>query len=411
MGLKTHQIEIDKMVFGGDGMARLPDGRAVFIPFSLPGDKVRIRLTDERKNYARGWIEEILKPGPNRISPRCIHFGICGGCQYQHLEYTHQLLTKQAVFIEQIQRIAGIESPPVQPIIPSPEPWNYRGSIQLHLSPQGLPGYHASGTHNVVEIEECHLPQPGINAIWPQLDFEPGSPVHRIEIREGTDGEILVSLSGGDTPPEMQLDLPVSVVHLADEADLVMAGDGHILKQVNDFIFSVSAGSFFQVNDALVTELVEHLLANLELSLDMTLMDLYCGVGLFSPFLAPKVHSIIAVEQSESACQDFAINLDRYDNIQLYQGDVMDILPGLVVNPDIIVVDPPRTGLDRRVLDEIIRKAPRQLAYFSCDPPTLARDLKRLIHGGYDLKTCIPFDMFPQTGHIESLSILSLQTQ
>ena len=400
-------VEIERMVFGGDGMARLADGRAVFVPFTLPGEQVRIRLVEEKKKFARAALVEVLRPDPERIKPRCVHFGTCGGCQYQHMTYERQLSTKQAVFTEQIQRIAGLQDPPVRQIHPSPETWNYRNTVHFHLSPAGQPGYHAAGSHDVVEISECHLPMAGIGAIWPQLDFEPGSEIQRVEITEGMDEEILLTLSGSDEPPEMELDLPISVVQQTVDGDLILAGSGYVLMQVNQTVFSVSAGSFFQVNNGLAAEMVSELLARLDVK-GKRVIDVYCGVGLFSAFLAPLAAEVIGIEQSPSACQDFAVNLDHFDNVSLYEGDAADILPDLQVNADVMVVDPPRSGLDRRVVDAILQQKPAQLAYISCDPPTLARDLKRLLAGGYHLQEIVPFDLFPQTGHVESISFLTL---
>lgn len=397
-------VEILQMVYGGDGLARLPDGRAVFVPFTITGEKVRIRLVEEKKRFARASLIEVLLPSEKRIAPRCIHFGVCGGCQYQHLEYNDQLKIKQAVFVEQLERIAGIKNPPVEKILPSQRPWNYRNTVQFDLTPAGLPGYHAAGSHQVLDIEECHLPLHEINMIWPLLDFEPKSRIDRVEIKEGMDEEILLTLIGEDLPPEMELDLPISVVHSSPEGDLILAGNGYVLMQVKERVFSVSAGSFFQINNEMIPSMVDEVLSTFRLREIQTVMDLYCGVGLFSAFLAPEVGEVLGIEQSPSACQDFAVNLDEFDNVSLYEGTVEDILPVLDQQADAILVDPPRAGLDRGVLDEILRKSPRQLIYISCDPSTLARDLKRLVDGGYQLKRIVPFDLFPQTAHIESIT-------
>lgn len=404
---QTIDVDILQQVYGGDGLARLEDGRAVFVPFTLPGERVKIRVVEEKKNYSRGLPVEILQPSPQRIEPLCIHFGECGGCHYQHLAYSDQLKVKQQVFTEQLTRLAGIPNPPVEPIIGSPQEWNYRSELQFHLSQNGAPGFMAAGSERMIEIQECHLPMPGIDSVWPQLDFEAEPTVQRVEIMQGSDEQVLLTLQGKNDLPELELDLPVSVVYQNEQADWILAGDPYILMKVKEHVFSVSAGSFFQVNPYLVPRMVDEIMNHLRVGPDSTAIDLYCGVGLFSAFLAERVGELIGIEQSESACVDFSVNLDHASNASLYQGAVEDVLPGLDVHPDVIIADPPRAGLHRLVVDDILKKMPEQLVYVSCDPSTLARDLKKLIAGGYELKKVIPFDLFPQTYHVESVTFLT----
>ena len=363
---KLIDVEILQLVYGGDGMARLSDGRAVFVPFTLPGELVRIQIVEEKKNYSRGKLVEIIKKSPQRIEPLCIHFGECGGCHYQHLVYPDQLKVKQQVLTEQLIRLAGITNPPVEPIIGSPQEWNYRSELQFHLSESGAPGFMAAGSDRIIEIQECHLPMPGIDSVWPQLDFEEEPTVRRVEIMQGSDEQVLVTLQGENDLPELELDLPVSVVYQNEQADWILAGDPYILMKVKEHVFSVSAGSFFQVNPYLVPRMVDEILTNLRLDPSFTVMDLYCGVGLFSAFLADRVGQLIGIEQSESACVDFSVNLDHASNASLYQGAVEDVLPGLDVHPDIIIADPPRAGLHRLVVDDILKKAPAQIGRASC---------------------------------------------
>jgi 23S rRNA (uracil1939-C5)-methyltransferase len=212
--------------------------------------------------------------------------------------------------------------------------------------------------------------------------------------------------------PELELEAGISVVHLTEEDALVMAGEDHIAMQVLDRTFYVSAGSFFQVNTVMAEQMVEHLLENLSLP-TKTILDVYCGAGLFSAFLAPKCERLIGIEASPSACEDFAVNLDEFDHVELYEGAAEDVLPSLVsriANPNYILLDPPRSGVDKVALDGIRELAPPLIAYVSCDPSTLARDAARLVAGGYRLVDVTPFDMFPQTYHIESISLFELDS-
>ena len=395
-------------------MGRLDDGRAVFVPFGLPGERVRIRLTEEKKNFAHGKIVEVLEQSKERIIPKCKHFGECGGCHYQHLPYEKQLIVKTEVLIDQLKRIGKIENPPVKPMVACPNPWNYRNHVQFHLTASGGLGYFRSAdklylSEKVLPITECHLPELSINHLWPQLEFEPGMNIERVSIREGKEDDLMLILES-DSPesPELEIEAEISVSHLYEENTVVIAGNDHVVIRVLDRDFKVSAPSFFQVNTVMAEKMVEHLLEFLPISQSTTLLDIYCGVGLFSAFFAPKCKTVIGVESSSSACEDFVFNLDEFDNVELYEGLAEDVLSKLVeriANPPYIILDPPRAGLDKQVVDGIIKLNPQMIAYVSCDPSTLARDAARLINGGYIMKDVTPFDLFPQTYHIESISI------
>ncbi len=413
-----YEITLTTLAYGGDAMGRLPDplsgasGRAVFVPYALPGERVRLRLVEEKRGYARAELLEVLDPSPERIPPRCPHFGVCGGCHYQQMPYATQLRVKEAILRDQLERIGQIQNPPVRLIVPSPSEWNYRNHVQFHLTKSGKLGYVGTGARpipTIIPITECHLPEPAINALWPQLEFEPDSGIQRVFMHLGADEDVMLVLESKEpNPPELEIEADVSVVHLYEEDTIVLAGDDHIIIKILDRPFRVSAGSFFQVNTAMAGKMIEHLLANLPFSPNTTLLDVYCGVGLFSAFLAPHVTRLIGIESSPSACADFVVNLDEFDNVELYEGAAEEILPALagrIGNPTYALVDPPRAGLHVRALDALLALRPDMIAYVSCDPSTLGRDAARLIAGGYLLKQVTPFDLFPQTYHIESISI------
>jgi 23S rRNA (uracil1939-C5)-methyltransferase len=400
------ELRLDKLTYGGEVMGRLDDGRAVFVPFSLPGERVRVRLVEEKRGFARGELVDILEASPLRITPRCIHFGFCGGCHYQHLPYEKQLEAKANILHDQLTRIGRIENPPVQATVPSPSPWNYRNHVQFHLTEEGKLGYMTAGVPRVFAIQECHLPEGSINALWPQLEFEPGMDLERVSLRSGADEELMLTLeSASPEPPELEIEAGISITHVFEENTVVIAGNDHVFIKVLDREFRVSAASFFQVNTAMAAKIVEHLLTRLPVSLSTTLLDVYCGAGLFSAFFAPRCERVIGIESSASACEDFAFNLDEFENVDLYEGLAEDVIPNLEAKPDLVLVDPPRAGLEKRVVDGLLQLGPQMIAYISCDPSTLARDAARLINGGYRLKEVTPFDLFPQTFHIESISI------
>jgi 23S rRNA (uracil1939-C5)-methyltransferase len=319
--------------------------------------------------------------------------------------YEKQLDVKVDILRDQLTRIGKIENPPVQRMVASPGPWNYRNHVQFHLTREGKLGYFTALRPRVFAISECHLPEGSINFLWPQLEFEPEMNIERISLRSGRDEELMLVLES-DSPeaPELEIEAGISVAHVFEEHAVVIAGNDHITIRVLERDFRVSAASFFQVNTAMAGKMVDHLLSTLAVSESTVVLDIYCGAGLFSAFLAPKCGRLIGVEASESACEDFSVNLDEFENVELYEGLAEDVIPNLEVRPDIVLVDPPRAGLDKSVVDGILKLDPKVIAYVSCDPSTLARDAARLINGGYRLRDVTPFDLFPQTYHIESIS-------
>ncbi|MBC8506696.1 MAG: class I SAM-dependent RNA methyltransferase [Anaerolineales bacterium] len=408
-------VTFEKHTYGGDCLGRLSDGRAVFVPFIIPGETAKIRLVEEKKRFARGEIVEILEPSPERITPKCPHFFVpptngektvsCGGCHHQHISYEYQLRFKADVLRDQLERIGKLEDPPVQATAPSAQPWNYRNHLQFHITPDGQLGFQAPRAQAITAIKECHLPEAAIDHLWPQLDIESIPGLDRVGIRRGANDDLMVVLESSDPQPVgLDVDMPLSMVHLGPGGSIVMAGDDHIVIEVAERIFRVSAASFFNANTAMADMMVAHLLDNLSLTKNITLIDAYCGVGLFSAFLAPHVDRLIGIEASPNASEDFAINLDEFEHVEIYEAPVEDVLPALDIRPNVIVVDPPRSGLIREALDGILSLAPQTLVYISGDPATLARDAKRLTNGGYQLQQVTPFDLFPQTYHINSIS-------
>lgn len=407
------EITLEKLTYGGEAMGRLPDGRAVFVLFGLPNEIVKIKLTQEKQNFARGEIIEILKPSAERIQAKCKHFGECGGCHYQHLTYENQLKAKTEILRDQLQRIGKIENPPVQAMIPSPNQWNYRNNIQFHLTEEGKVGFIHSKGNSAFAIEECHLPENQIDSFWKELNFESNLNIERISLRNGDENDLMLILeSESPETPELEVEADVSVIHVYENHPVVIAGQEHTFIKILDKDFKVSAQSFFQVNTNMAEKMVEYLITQLPITNSATtLLDVYCGVGLFSKFFANKYHKVIGIESSPSACEDFVFNLDEFDNVDLYEGSAEEILPklvGQITNLTHVIVDPPRAGIEKHALDAIVNIKPQIIAYVSCDPSTLARDAARLIKAGYQLKSVTPFDLFPQTYHIESISIFTV---
>jgi 23S rRNA (uracil1939-C5)-methyltransferase len=237
------------------------------------------------------------------------------------------------------------------------------------------------------------------------LEVEPLPDLTRISLRLGVEDDILLALESQDPdPPAFSLDLPISAVHLGPEGPKVLSGYDELVIEVLGRPFRVSAEAFFQVNTPLAGALVTHILEHLHLTSTDILLDVYCGVGLFSAFLAPHVGQLVGIEASPWAGEDFTLNLDEFNNVALYQASAEEVIPYLDIKPTVVVVDPPRSGLSRPVIDGLVAMSPATLVYVSCDPATLARDARRLLAAGYTPSRITPFDLFPQTYHIESVS-------
>ena len=244
-------VRINNLVYGGDAIGRMDDGRTVFIPFAIPGEKVRLRLIEEKARFARAEIVEVLEPSPMRIRARCLHFSQCGGCHYQHLRYGDQLITKSAILREQLMRLGGVINPPPVEIVSTPEPsWNYRNHVQFHLTNEGKMGFKKAHSIHTFPIVECHLPVTSINETWPRIEIEPIPGLERISVRSGWQDDMMLVLECSD---DQTLDfnienLTISVVQKSPSGNLVLAGSDHLDMEVLGRKFRVSSTSFFQVN-------------------------------------------------------------------------------------------------------------------------------------------------------------------
>jgi 23S rRNA (uracil1939-C5)-methyltransferase len=396
-GEEELEVRFSSLVYGGWALGRLNDGRAVFVPYALPGERARIRLGESRPGYAHGELVELLEASPHRITPRCRHFASCGGCHYQHLEASRQREAKEAVLREQLVRLAGLNDPPPAESVASPQAWNYRNHLQFHLTAEGRLGFKAFRSERAIAVEECHLPETELGALWPKLDpssFETpegraAGGARQVILRRGTSGAPRVwARSPHGRPPD------------GEPLEFALPGGR----------FRVSPGSFFQVNTPLAAALAERVTDLIREALagrgpQPTVLDLYCGVGLFSLYAAPLAARVVGVELSAAACSDYRHNLRDCAHAELTRGRVEEELPRLDLRLDAVIADPPRAGLGRRVAQALAALRPPLLLYVSCDPATLARDARELLRGGYTLRSITLFDLFPQTYHLESLSV------
>jgi tRNA/tmRNA/rRNA uracil-C5-methylase (TrmA/RlmC/RlmD family) len=347
---ETLELRVIDVAFGGAGVAR-PDGKVFFVPFSAPGDLVRVKPSRNRRNFCEAKIIEVVEPSPDRVQPPCAYFTRCGGCAYQHIAYARQLELKHRQVEQTLRRVGKLIEVPMAPIVPSPLQYGYRNRIRVHLE-SGQAGFFAHRSHELVPIARCEIAQPAVNEA-----------LHDLRRSAARDGDYTL-----------------------------VAGD---------------RGDFFeQTNDGVAAEL----LALVEKSVtrgQQLLVDAYAGAGFFAHHLAPLFSEVVGIEENEYAVsharKQAAVN-ERY-----IVGDVSEVLAEILSVHDMarttVILDPPATGLTPRALDQLVAAMPSEILYVSCNPATLARDLANLC-SRYRLTSVTPLDMFPQTAEIEVLALL-----
>ena len=394
---------------GQDSRDETRSGHVVFVPYAIPGETVRVEILEAHKRWAQARLLDVLEPSPHRVEPPCPHYGAgkCGGCHFQHIDYEAQAEFKRDIVVDQLGRVGGLVGVNVRDIIGAAEPWGYRNHVQFSLTRDGRLGFLTADTHDVVPVQECLLLEPLLDELWTALDME-WPQLHRLSLRCGSATGDLMAIFELDHYEDfdIEVDFPVScVLLLADGEVAVLMGNPHLEEHVAGRVYRVSAGSFFQVNTGGAEALVSLVHGYLAPTGNETLVDLYCGVGLFGLALADRVGRVIGVEADPSAVEDFRHNARGLDRVHLVEGPAKASLPRVEGAVDLLVLDPPRSGAGRRVVDEIKRLAPRRIAYVSCDPATLSRDARYLTEAGFHLEEVQPVDLFPQTYHVEAVAL------
>jgi 23S rRNA (uracil1939-C5)-methyltransferase len=395
------------MAHGGSALGR-HEGRVIFVPYAIPGELVRVRLTEEHTRWARAELVEVVRPSPHRVEPPCPYFGPdrCGGCQFQHIDYDAQVRFKQEVVADQLARIGKLDVPVEEPI-GAAQPWDYRNNVQFHVTDEGYLGFLTADTNNIIPIEDCLIIDPLLDEVWTAFDMH-WPEIYRLSLRCGSATGDRMAIFELDEYQDfdIEVDFPVScILMMPDGESVVLMGDTSLVEYVAGRDYRISAGSFFQVNTGGAEALVALVREVLELRRGDTLLDLYCGVGLFGLALAGEVGRVVGIESDPSAAADFVVNAGDLDNVELLEGKAQQVLHGVEGPVDLVVLDPPRAGAGERALGEVARLGPRRIAYVSCDPATLARDARHLVDAGYHLEVVQPLDMFPQTFHVESVNL------
>jgi len=413
-------VQIEKPVYNGAFLAR-DEGKAVFVPFTLPGEEARVRLLDDKRSYATAELVEVVTSVPERIAPLCPHFGLCGGCHYQHAPNESQLRFKKAVLRETLTR--GGVTPPEDIAVLSGSPWAYRNRVRLALDPRGGPAYRGRRSHSIVPIRECPITAPLlVSAAFAAAEAMRAFKLalRPAEIALFTNAEetallltIFIARPAKVRFDEFALELQKRIPQLTG-AELILQsganqpprtvaqwGDPALIYRAAGAEYRVDHGAFFQVNRWLVDALVERVTAGYSGALAW---DLFAGVGLFARRLALNFAKVVAVEAASAATEALAINLKGTNGVAVRSSTLEFLRENRRdERPDLVVVDPPRTGLGANITALIAEIAPPALVYVSCDPATLARDLRVFLAAGYTSESITLADLFPQTFHIETV--------
>ncbi|MDB9313521.1 23S rRNA (uracil(1939)-C(5))-methyltransferase RlmD [Spirulina sp. CS-785/01] len=441
------ELTIEDLSDRGDGVGRYQN-RVVFVPDTVMGDRVLVRLLRVKRQYAQGKVQEVLDPSPHRIRPRCIVADKCGGCQWQHISDRTQQTAKENLLRQILQRIGGFTDPPLAPILTGESALSYRNKATYPLAygQQGQvnAGYYRKGTHQLVNLNQCPVQDERLNPLLAEVKQDiqqQGWSIYQEKSQQGQlrhlslrigrrTGEILLTLVSVDphlcnlqTQAEAWMQRYPHLVGVClninprrgnvifGEETHRIAGQPYLEEKFGGLTLQLRPETFFQVN----TEGAEQLLGKIQESLNLqgteTLLDAYCGIGTFTLPLAQKVQKAIGIEVQPASIEQAKNNaqLNQIANVEFYAETVEQWLPRWQVIPDLVLLDPPRKGCDRSVLETLLNRRPPRLVYVSCKPATLARDLKILCDSGvYQLQALQPADFFPQTPHVECVAFLNL---
>jgi len=376
---------------GGETVGRV-DGKAIFIADTLPGELVRASVTVDKRSWSRGELVEVLDASPDRVEPPCPVFGSCGGCQWQHVDYAAQAVAKRQIVVDQLEHLGGMEASPVREAVTPGSPFGYRNRMAFRVA-GGRPSMYRRGSRDHVPVPECLLLVPPLADLYRRLGDMDG--VSEFTLRAGTrTGDVLVVIRG--QVPQQARSWDVSVMR----GGRPIIGRPYLHEEVAGVRLRVSGRAFFQVNTDGAEALVDLVTEALDPTEHETLLDGYSGVGLFSSTVGRRAGSIISVESDRNAVADLKKNVAGM-NARVVTGRFEE---GVEPGWDVAVVDPPRAGLGERGVEVVTAAKPRAVAYVSCDPASLARDVKHFDAHGYDCQWVTPVDMFPQTFHVESVA-------
>lgn len=426
------ELLIERLGIYGEGVGRV-EGLTLFVEGALPGERVRVELYEKRSTFARGRVMTRLTSSPQRVEPVCPLFGRCGGCQLMHLAYEGQLAMKRQRVVDALERVGKFISPIVAPCQPSPIPLAYRNKIQMPVI-GGRLGLYAQGSHRLIEVERCFihcdLGERALETIRPMLESHPDVDLVKhllIKTALSTQQLLVVVVTRGERFPSglaeqiltampeirgvVQNINPDEGNRILGHRFRILAGEGSIDERLSGLLFKVSPASFFQVNPGQAEQLYRKVVEWAALTGKERVLDAYCGVGTLSLLLAKQALEVVGIESVPEAVRDAKENAQKNEiaHARFLCGPAEELIQSLS-GIDVAVLNPPRKGCEASLLEALAALKPRRIVYVSCDPATLARDLQILASSGYHLDEVQPYDMFPQTAHVESVASLSMKS-
>lgn len=443
-------LTFEDLTHDGNGVGKV-DGYPLFVPYGLPGEEALVKVVKVNKKFGYGKLLEVKKPSPNRVQPPCNVFYQCGGCQIQHMNYEMQLQMKQNQVKNVLNKIAHLPDVPVHPTIGMDEPWRYRNKAALPVGEKNgelMTGFYRMRSHDIISNMETCIVQDKQNDEMVQAARDIANRFGISAYNEETDRGVLrhIMVRTGKNTNEVMIIFITRTKHLPHKEKIVKAlteanpniksiihnvndrrtnvimgnktyviwGEPYIYDTIGDIRFGISAKSFYQINPVQTEKLYKKALEYAQLTKNDIVIDAYCGIGTISLFLAQKAKKVYGVEIVPEAIDDAKKNakLNGITNAEFFVGEAEKVLPmwqAQGLQADVIVVDPPRKGCDEKLLQAMIAMKPKRIVYVSCNPSTLARDLRILEDGGFQTKEVQPVDMFPQTMHVECVSQIVLK--
>ncbi|TCS95869.1 23S rRNA (uracil(1939)-C(5))-methyltransferase RlmD [Hazenella coriacea] len=444
---QTIEYTITGQGHNGSGVGKV-DGFTVFVPLAVTGEQVKAKITLVKKNYAQAELVEVIKPHPDRTEPLCPVFEQCGGCQTQHITYKAQLEMKRQQVQDSFARIGGLPEIVVHPVIGMTEPWRYRNKAQVPVGQREgggiIAGFYAAGSHEIIDMDACQIQHPDNDRIITavkKIANELKIPAYHEQTHQGILRHIMVRI--GFHTGEMMIVLVTNGKHLPQKQELItrlrqqfpditsiiqnintrrtnvilgpthrlLWGKEYIVDTIGEIQFKISPHSFYQVNPTQTKVLYDQVKKMARLTGKETVIDAYCGIGTIALYIASSAKQVYGVEIVPEAIEDAKQNatLNGINHAHFEVGAAETVMPRWLqqgIQPDVVIVDPPRKGCDSTLLDAIVGMKPERLIYVSCNPATLARDAKILHEKGYEVKEVQPVDLFPQTGHVEAIALI-----
>ncbi|WP_299415656.1 23S rRNA (uracil(1939)-C(5))-methyltransferase RlmD [Acaryochloris sp. IP29b_bin.148] len=445
------ELEITDLSPNGDGVGRWGEQqRVIFVPNTVPGDQITARLIRVKPRYAYGQLHKIIHASPHRIRPQCIVADKCGGCQWQAVEYAHQLIAKQNQVIQALERIGQFQSPIVEPVLAAAFPFAYRNKVTYPLafnpnSQRVQAGYYRQGSHKLINLNQCPVQDPHFDRFlaevkedlqkrgWPIYDeHKHQGLIRHLSLRIGRrTGEILMTLivnADQNQPLSLELDTqaqewlerysqlvgiclnfnPHQTNRIFGAETVCLAGRHYLHEMFAGLTFQLRPDTFFQVHTEQAEVLLNTILDHLQLGGNEQVVDVYCGIGTLTLPLAQRVREMVGIEMQAAAIEQAQANaaLNQITNATFTVGAAKDCLKAIPFKPDVVLLDPPRKGCHMDVIEQLLTLNPRQMVYVSCHSATLARDLKPLCQSSYAIDRVQPVDFFPQTSHIECVAFL-----